>query len=124
VRDNQLGRGTHGCFLRTDAEWLSFAEERGRVRSEKTAKRGEDGMSYLDWPAPEEIIQMMVEVLLTQCLGDYGAAHATVDGYREHEYCPEGSAMGIIRGLMVWSTDETANAHEAIERHRQMRFGW
>jgi hypothetical protein len=78
----------------------------------------------LDWPAPEEIIQMMVEALLTQCAGDYGAAHAAVDAYREHEYYPEGSALGIVRALMTWSPDETAGAHEAIERHRQQRFAW
>lgn len=78
----------------------------------------------LDYPSPEEIVHATAEELLAQCGGDYGAAHAAVDAYREHEYYPDGSALGIVRALMAWSPDEPAGAHEAIEQHRQMRFGW
>jgi hypothetical protein len=79
-----------------------------------------DDVDY-DRPAPEEIIQWMAEDLLARCAGSYSTAHATIDGYDESTHYPSDSAMYCVMGLMSWHEDK-AGAHEAIERHRQMRF--
>lgn len=70
-----------------------------------------------DWPAPEEIIQWMVEDLLTRWAGSYAEVHAAVDKYDELKESP----MCPVAALMAWCEDKT-EAHDAIERHRQLQL--
>jgi hypothetical protein len=75
-----------------------------------------------DWPSPEELTQWMAEDLIVRCGGDYIAAHAAVDGYDTHNYYPLASVMAVVEPLLMWC-DKT-EAHDEIERHRQMQFAW
>jgi hypothetical protein len=77
----------------------------------------------LDWPAPEELRKWMTEVLINRCGGDYIMAHAAVDRFDPHTNYPLTSVMATTRPLMVWCEDKT-EAHDAIERHRQMDLAW
>jgi hypothetical protein len=84
---------------------------------------GTSNAEDVDYPAPEELRQWMTQVLIKRCGGDYITAHTAVDRFDPHTNYPPTSIMATTRPLMMWCEDKI-EAHDAIEWHRQIEFGW